>query len=732
MSSTEVHHAYIKVAAANFAATLLDTDDLGTVRGSSLTVLRAPDLLLDHLRADPPAGVRIADPDATGADPAEAVVLDVLYASASECVLRLTAPRSFPTSEEAAETSAAPALVGRRLAAKVVGKRKKEWNRLVQSAINDTKAQTEVSEDDLRSRAQDILDAMKGPGGDPVVDTKNQPIDADALAGHLLTFAKGAERGPVAAAAVPPPSTLVAAVEDVLKRARDFLDRKQPFTQVEAPECQSSTEAAPPHWPLDLFSFLCVAHVCERPDESLDRSLDHLTTALGIAQLSQLSVALPALAAPMSSRGAADVVCRLTKVLPVDPSAKPPGRSASAARRRAIGMHQKTDFYRQQLVRARDLDGTGLPAEANTPQAAQNLRRAARTRIEAALDLLTAPDAPAFAGTFQDIVTAGPADPPPVLANKLCVVYLDGNSFGKARMVRARDQGFQGFRQFSRHLEVLAAGALGHLLSWMHDNPTLMQSTDATGRRIYRFETLLWGGDEMAFVLPAWAGWRFAAELARTFNYWDLPPSRPDTPASERLTFAIGLAFGHVKTPIRDLRAVASALSDAAKHERAASMMQVLALEGIDRAQFDLAAYRRQAFGDDIPVEAWSIPLGRLSEFTRMANTLRTGIGRSQLHRWVGRARQEEVIGAVDGSPELAKLQDDIARAVDRLDKQAPVGDAVRDILIQGHGGAEDVRRPMLNLAQLSQLWDYIFFADDVMAAHSASSQSPAPTADAA
>lgn len=104
------------------------------------------------------------------------------------------------------------------------------------------------------------------------------------------------------------------------------------------------------------------------------------------------------------------------------------------------------------------------------------------------------------------------------LSGKLAVFYADGNGFGKKQTANCTTSELQ--RAFDKYLrsrresflaEFLACEVAGRnkddWMSWTEDE-SLRKRIGVV--EVVRFETLLWGGDEVMFVMPARLGWRFA------------------------------------------------------------------------------------------------------------------------------------------------------------------------------------------------------------------------------
>ncbi|MDR3636734.1 MAG: hypothetical protein P4L84_23220 [Isosphaeraceae bacterium] len=186
-------------------------------------------------------------------------------------------------------------------------------------------------------------------------------------------------------------------------------------------------------------------------------------------------------------------------------------------------------------------------------------------------------------------------DAPPDARDKLAVFYVDGNRFGATgRGMWAGDDPVDTFREWSEairgHHRDLLRGLLGRAAadaSWKN------------GSRL-RLETLLWGGDEILWVAPAWKGW----ELAR----WFFGQTHEVTVRAQprRLTYGAGLVFCHRNAPINNIITLAHRLGTIAKRA-GDSVRHRLAYEVLesfnDRPGEDLDVHRRRLLPEGVPVE---------------------------------------------------------------------------------------------------------------------------------
>jgi hypothetical protein len=150
-----------------------------------------------------------------------------------------------------------------------------------------------------------------------------------------------------------------------------------------------------------------------------------------------------------------------------------------------------------------------------------------------------------FAQDFSNIaLDTGP------LPHKLAVFYADGNAFGSIQTKHcttpeqqiAWDTFIRGTRR-DFLIKFLSEEIVGRKGEWQTNG-------------IARFETLLWGGDEFMFVMPANLGWHFATLFFCCFNGLNLSTAGEGLP-SQVLTHTASLVFCHHRAPIARIKRLA-------------------------------------------------------------------------------------------------------------------------------------------------------------------------------
>ena len=200
-----------------------------------------------------------------------------------------------------------------------------------------------------------------------------------------------------------------------------------------------------------------------------------------------------------------------------------------------------------------------------------------------------------FAQSLEEIsadpsIELGQSDPLfPKLAGKLAVFYADGNRISRVQqqyieqtVLVDKIKEIDAQKKFDQEIQQCRESFLNDTIQWMLDEErrtgfSPLSTTSSSPKKVLRLETLLWGGDEMIFVLPAWRGFEF---LQRFFA-WDWQLSALEAP----VTHAAGIVFCHDKSPIRVIQDLTRQLADNIKNTsggRDKDGWDYLVLESID------------------------------------------------------------------------------------------------------------------------------------------------------
>lgn len=297
-----------------------------------------------------------------------------------------------------------------------------------------------------------------------------------------------------------------------------------------------------------------VVDLLERTSATFRESQEQALAANRWRQLQAGSLSIPALAPTAPGDAARPPACDRDGLRPALTACAGPNRrperdggtptflSRATEARRAQGRRAKQEFYEDQ---------TGL---GNLPE---------------------------FANDFQQVAEH-------THSGKLAVFYADGNGFGKLQQ-RLCNQPAE-LALWDCYIRQIRREFLSDFLQ-----QELVKSDWLNGS-VARFETLLWGGDELLFVMPAQLGWRFANRFFTSLGGRSVADARfpaADHPfsgdptrftATDTLTHTAALVFCQPHAPIDRIKHLAKdGMVEAAKdHSRTQDQLLCVALESFD------------------------------------------------------------------------------------------------------------------------------------------------------
>lgn len=240
--------------------------------------------------------------------------------------------------------------------------------------------------------------------------------------------------------------------------------------------------------------------------------------------------------------------------------------------------------------------------------------------------------------------------------NKMAVIHIDGNQFTKIRQrTRPETAGKHRLTTFAQKLRKQQQEKfLRPMIGWLTEQKETEREKGRVTRIIndhdlledkdqkveaFRFETLLWGGDEMVFVMPSWiALWWAQMFFDQWAKDWTMPVDGEG--ATETLTHAMGIVICDRRTPLRQARAMAEALCNAAKGGRATDALQIEVFESVDLpdSAAGLEGYRNLRYTAHKEEEAshFTLTPPDLQTLPTLIKTLEdeeTGLPKSQVYR---------------------------------------------------------------------------------------------------
>ncbi len=235
---------------------------------------------------------------------------------------------------------------------------------------------------------------------------------------------------------------------------------------------------------------------------------------------------------------------------------------------------------------------------------------------------------PQPAPDFSTIACSSDGEQYGYLDGKMAVIYLDGNHFGKLQRDFCNTVEQQ--QEFDKKIRVEFQDAtLKTLLNEMQADKDWLNIPDEPDiPASLRLETLLWGGDEIIWVVPAWRAWwllgRFYQEVREN---WKLK--------GEPLTLAGGLVFCNHKTPIHRIVELAQKLGDEVKryYDRNGVALQVL--ESYDHTGSDFNSFRKSYVPSGSSRKEMILNGEEMLPLLDAAKEIKTVIPKRQLYRLV-------------------------------------------------------------------------------------------------
>ena len=252
-------------------------------------------------------------------------------------------------------------------------------------------------------------------------------------------------------------------------------------------------------------------------------------------------------------------------------------------------------------------------------------------------------------------------DPWNHLSGKMAVIYIDGNQFGK--QIRKAATTDTEYRDIDEKMLVRRRKLMTALTEQMKDKTNgdekkvprgywrfKPQEWEKEQSDHYRIETLMWGGDELIWVVPAWCGLEAVSFFFEQTKNWSLK----DEIADPRLTHAVGMVLCSHKSPIRSVVRLAKDLVESAKdsirecaeadplgdgdlpyfNQDSSNVLAYQVLESFDHIGNDFSAVRRRHRFPFMKDHEVILPVTQLMDLISFINLLRNSdFPRSRLYQ---------------------------------------------------------------------------------------------------
>lgn len=276
--------------------------------------------------------------------------------------------------------------------------------------------------------------------------------------------------------------------------------------------------------------------------------------------------------------------------------------------------------------------------------------------------------------------------------NKIAVIHADGSGFGDALKALESEKGDEGRAEFSNALRALQADLLARIGEWLKEveKNTARRALSNHEPETPRFETLLFGGDDMDFVLPGWLAIPFIAKFSQITGNWEI--------GGVALSHRLACVIANVKTPIRQLRGFAHDAVDELRSLPRSNVFSIDLLESAAPPADGPSAHRKRLFGASITPEHTAFSLTKARALEETLDSLSQNadapenLRRSQIHTlldWLSDLASDEASDELKRRHEGYRLR---------------VTDGGESVLPELPG----LEAPAsLHLAMIAQLWDF-------------------------
>lgn len=299
-----------------------------------------------------------------------------------------------------------------------------------------------------------------------------------------------------------------------------------------------------------------------------------------------------------------------------------------------------------------------------------------------------------FSSDFESIAT----DPSRGnLDRKMAVIYLDGNRFGRLQSSICDNPARQ--NEFDTAIKGLRRELLSQILERMAARPGFFEGGKVGAGRL-RLETLLWGGDEIIWVVPAWQGWWMLATFYELSRDWR---SIADASGKQQpLRHAAGLVFCHHSAPIHRITTLARDLAERAKCDRDRNLFACQALESYDHTGVDLDEFRARGCPNGVGPEQLILDGGLMADVLREFQAVKAAFPRRRLHAIVRSLLLPALpaMGLPGGRRPVIADTDELIRKA-HCDLDEPTRAALESV-VANLGGTP------IGWVQLAHLWDYL------------------------
>lgn len=291
------------------------------------------------------------------------------------------------------------------------------------------------------------------------------------------------------------------------------------------------------------------------------------------------------------------------------------------------------------------------------------------------------------------------------LNNKIAVFYCDGNSFSSIQSdyIASSPDKDKAQKEFDNNIKSKRRHFLSTLTDLFNSNKNpAFQTSDGESR----LEVLLWGGDEMIIVVPAWIGMLTLSLFYKQSSEWKI--ETPEKADGKFLKHSAGLVFANAKTPIMKLTQLARDLADGVKERtfngqsgRSDNFFDFITLESVDYPTESLDKHLETTYPLLEPLHRPFLKPCLSPSIITEARTILNQLPRSQFYRHV------RVLTSTNDGEEKSKSYTRLENSIRAVDKT--LLEKVNNLSVSIFGECCKLEEKNIwGFIYLLQLWDYL------------------------
>jgi len=222
---------------------------------------------------------------------------------------------------------------------------------------------------------------------------------------------------------------------------------------------------------------------------------------------------------------------------------------------------------------------------------------------------------------------------------KIALIHLDGNKFGKLRADTCST--FEDFQEFNNVVQKeIQEPALKRLLSFATSQENKDFRTKDDDEKV-RLETLMWGGDEIEWIVPAsqlWDTLQIFFEITSSKRFKENP-----------ITYSAGIVICRHTVPILQIRHYAEQLCGIAKassNGASSNQFALLNMTSFDAIHKDvgtfLNVYHHPATAND-----FIVPFSSMSELRQNVRTIRKNFPKNKIYEIIGELKADKDLSLI-------------------------------------------------------------------------------------